>query len=64
MSSVDLTPQYNFASNTLPHDTGIFYNSRGFAQNEIHILGVAINMMQRGLEEGLKEMKNAIDGLS
>ena len=59
---IDSTPQGNFPIGNLPPDTAAFYNSKAFANNEIHFLGTMISMMQKGLEEGLQQIEDAING--
>lgn len=63
-SITDVTPELNFPTNNLPNDSANFYNSKGFMENEIRILSTSISMMQKGLEEGLKQIQDAINGLT
>jgi hypothetical protein len=62
--SCDTTPQLNFATHSIPKNTAGFYDSKGFAQNEMQILGTTISILKKGLEEGLKQIDKAIHGLS
>lgn len=63
-SPINLTPQNNFPITNLPTNTADFYNSKSFAANEIQVLATAISMVQKGFEEGQKQLKDAINGLS
>jgi hypothetical protein len=61
---IDLSPQANFPLSNLPQNTADFYNSRAFAQGEVHFLGTAISIMQKELEIGLKQIEDAIKGVT
>ena len=64
-SPIDSTsPQMNFPVQSLPQGTVAFYDSKQFAQNEMKVLGATIQSMQKGFEEGQKQIQDAINGLT
>lgn len=64
MTPVDPHPQTNFLPNNIPQDSAAFYNSRAFAENELHVFGAFIKIMQDAFEKGQQQIKDAIKGLS
>ncbi len=63
-SPIDGAFQQNFQVDNLPKNSAAFYDSKGFMENEVRILATSISMLQKGLEEGLKQIQDAINGLS
>lgn len=64
INHTDLTSHLNFPCNLLPNDSAHFYNSKGFIQNEMQILATSIKIMQKELDGGLKQIQDAINGLT
>lgn len=56
--------QTNFLPGNLPPNTDSFYNSKQFAQNEIQFLSTMISIDDKAQENGLQQIKNAINGLT
>ena len=58
------TPQVNFLTDNLPPNTDNFYNSKQFAQNEVQFLSTMISIDQKAQQNGLQQIKDAINGLT
>ncbi|MBS0604977.1 MAG: hypothetical protein JSS60_08095 [Verrucomicrobia bacterium] len=61
-NALNQTPQENFAPNNIPPNTDAYYNTVGFATNLSAFLATVIQEDQQAQENGLNQIKDAING--
>lgn len=64
IDSITSISQSNFLSANLPPNTDSFYNSKQFAQNESHFLSTLVSIDEKAQEQGIQQIKDAINGLT
>ena len=64
IDAISTTPQLNFRASNLPPDSEAYYNTVGFATNEMQFLSTMVSMEGKGMEKADQDLKNAIHGLT
>lgn len=61
-----ITPitESNFLPGNLPPNSEAFYNSKQFSQNELQFLSTMISIDDKAQQNGLRQIKDTIEGLN